>query len=116
MAFDIVETMKKARRVVHEVYGIDALYSDDVVSEPVEIRARWHNKLELFGDPNNEGYAQIIQGIDRIVVFPEDTPDVEFIRGGRVEFSTGQVFVLNVLEPKDGPLQRVWQVTEAPPT
>lgn len=115
MPFDFASAKANARRVVHATLAVDALYTDASVSDadPVDIKARWHNKLELFGDPNNEGYTQMIQGIDRIVLFPGDNPEIEYKRGDIIEFPCFEkTFTIDVLESADGPLKRVWQAVE----
>ncbi len=115
MAFDFAAAKSHLRRVVHDTLGVVAFYSDDVVSDPLEVKARWHNKLELFGDPNNEGYAQVLQGIDRIILIPSDYPGVTFKRGGVFEFpSYNMTFKLDTREPNDGPLKQVWQAVVVP--
>lgn len=116
MAFDFAAVKSKSRRAVHDTLAVDALWTDNSVddAEPVEIKARWHNKIDRFGDPQTLGFAEIIQGIDRIVLVPEDYPGVTFKRGDRIDFPAySNAFILNLLEPADGPLLRIWQVALA---
>jgi hypothetical protein len=113
-AFDFAAAKSALRRVVHDTLGVDALYQDDSMSDPVAITARWHNKIDRFGDPESQGYAEIVQGIDRIGLIPEYYPDITFRRGGTVTFPAyGNAFVLQVLEPADGPHTRWWQAVPA---
>lgn len=110
MAFDFAALKAKTRRVVHDTLGVEAFYQDDSMSAPRPIRARWHNKVDRFGDLMDQGYAEVVQGVDRIVLFPRDYPTINFVRGGVVTFPAYQrSFRLEVLEPKDGPDQAVWQ-------
>lgn len=111
MPFDFAAAKSTARRAVHSTLGVQAFYLDDTMSEPVEIKARWHNKIDRFGDPLEQGYAEIVQGIDRIGFVPEDYPALTFKRGGIVRFPGygDKEFMLEVLEPADGPLTRWWQ-------
>ena len=62
-----------ARRTVHATFGVQGFYSDDSISD-IEVRARWHDKTNRpIGDLENGGYAQIVEGIDRIVFLRETT-------------------------------------------
>lgn len=113
MAFDFAAAKTLLRRTVHDTLAVEAFYEDDSMSVPAPIRARWHNKIDRFGDPESMGLAEFIQGVDRIVLFPGDTPNLTFRKGGRVRFPVyGKTFSLEALEPATGPLQRVWLATE----
>lgn len=113
MSFDFASAKAHLRRTVHDTLAVDAFYEDDSMSVPVAIRARWHNKIDRFGDLESSGFGEFIQGVDRIVLIPEDTPNVKFRKGGRVRFPAyGRTFALDLLEPRTGPLQQVWQATE----
>jgi hypothetical protein len=110
--FDFASTKALLRRTVHRTLGVDAFYTDDAVIDPAPIKARWHNKIDRFGDPEQLGFAEIIQGIDRIILIPEDYPEIEFKHGGRIEFPKyGNAFLLDAREPSSGPLEVIWQAT-----
>lgn len=116
MPFDILAAKEQVRRTVHNTFGVPALYVDKTMSTPVPIKARWHNKIQILGDEGNDGYSQVVETIDRIVLIPGDTPDIEFRHGGKVTFvSTGQSYLLDVLDPETGPLERVWHAREYRP-
>lgn len=111
MAFDFAALKAKTRRVVHNTLAVEAFYQDDSMSAPQPIRARWHNKVDRFGDLMDQGYAEVVQGVDRVVLFPTDYPTLNFVRGGVVTFpSYRRAFRLEILEPSDGPYRAVWQV------
>jgi hypothetical protein len=110
MTFDFATAKSRLRRSVHNTLAVDASYQDDTMSEPVAIKARWHNKIDRFGDPAEQGYAEAVLGVDRVGLVPEDYPDLTFKRGGVVTFPAyGNAFVLQTLEPADGVLVRWWQ-------
>lgn len=114
MPFDFATAKSRLRRSVHDTLAVDATYQDDTMSDPAPIRARWHNKIDRFGDPQQLGYAEIVQGVDRIGLVPSDTPDISFRAGGVVTFAIyGNAFRLDVLEPSDGVLVRWWQAVPA---
>lgn len=78
------------------------------------ITARWFNKTAKFGDLVEQGYAEVVEGIDRVAVFPCDHPTVNFQRGGVITFPDyRRSFRLELLEPADGPDEAVWQVVKA---
>jgi hypothetical protein len=117
MAFDFAQAKLQARRVVHSTFGVQAFYKDASIDVPVEIRARWHNRTSRpVGDLENGGYAEVIEGIDRIVLIPVDTKNrpVTLQRNGIVTVPTllpGVEFNLEHKEPADGPLEEAWVVT-----
>lgn len=113
MSFDFAAAKALARRTVQETFGVQAFYSDATVNVPVEFRARWHNRSNRpVGDLDAGGYAEIVEGIDRIVFILEDCPFTP-TRTGVVTFPSipGQEFILEYKEPASGPLEESWTVT-----
>lgn len=127
MNLDFALAKANARRAVHNAFGVQAFYSDASISTPVEIRARWHNKISKpFGDLENGGYSEIIEGIDRIIFVNELVDDettsvltvdgfpIVPVRNATVSFPTllpGVEFNLDHQEPSTGPVEEVWFVT-----
>ena len=117
MPFDFASAKASVRRVVNTTFGVQAFYQDDSMSTPVETRPRWHSKISRpFGDLENGGYAEVIEGIDRIALIPEDVDGnpIYLKHTGRMIFPTlleGVEFVLDTREPADGPLEEAWSVT-----
>lgn len=117
MPFDFAAAKSLVRRAVNTTFGVQAFYTDASVDVPVEIRARWHNRLSRpFGDLNGDGYAEVIEGIDRIVLIPETVNGMPVVlqRAGVVTFPTvlpGVEFILEHKEPATGPLEEAWAVT-----
>lgn len=113
MAFNFAEAKRLVRRTVQDTMAVPAFYfSPSDPTTPVPIRARWHNKIDRFGDPETLGYAEIIQGIDRVIFVPEDTPGFTPQRLGKVTFPDyGVTFELGVREPNQGPLENIWLVS-----
>lgn len=111
MAFDFADLKSTTRRVVHDTLGVSALYQDDTMSAPKEIKARWlQQKMDRFGDLVEQGYAEVVGGIDRVVVFPKDYPTLNFKHRGVVTFPKYcRSFRLELLEESTGPDQAVWQ-------
>jgi hypothetical protein len=113
--FDFAQTKLDARRVVQSIFGVEAWYSDSVDSQPRELRARCHNRKTLVGELNTDGYAEVVDSVDRIVFVPGDTPGLVLRMNGQVRFPSrnDETFVLRVRERSDGPLEEVWQVVPA---
>ena len=115
MAFSLSETKRIARQAVHGLASIAVLYNDATLIAPVTVTARYHNKLSrpMDGGFEGDGYAQIIESIDRLI-FSETNlteADVELRQGGTVTFEDYNiVFVLDVLEPPNGPENVYWTV------
>jgi hypothetical protein len=131
MAFNFAKAKASLRRKVHEIFGVTAFYQDSSMSEPVEIRARWHNKETNLGDLDNEGYAEIVEGIERIVFEAAEARTHNIKRGGQVwfpEYGSGMgvglgsplggedngppKFTLHLMRKNSGPVEEVWEVTQ----
>lgn len=117
MTFNFADLKAETRRVVHDTLGVPAFYQDDSMSAPKVITARWFNKVAKYGDLVETGYAEVVEGVDRVVLFPCDTPTIRFARNGVITFPAyNRSFRLDILEPADGPSeQQVWQVVVLKP-
>lgn len=120
------ELKAKARKAVHTAFAYSATYKDSSLDTAVTITARWHNKLVLLGDFQDSGYASVVDGIERIIFNLDELAEVVVTKGG-VE-STGLIprkggvvtitdvgfdnaeLILDVQEPRVGPLEDKWQV------
>lgn len=130
MAFDFASAKALARRVVHKTLGVRAFYQDSTMNSPVQLTARWHNKIDRMGDLDNQSYAELIQGIDRVIFEAVEARTYRLQRGGVIVFpdygaglgvvlgsSLGgedigpPAFILQTREPPDGPFSEVWSVT-----
>lgn len=111
MGFNFAAAKRLVRTTVHNTLAVQAFFEDHTTNAPIEIRARWHNKIDRFGDLESAGYAEVVQGIDR-VVFMDLPAGVTLSRGAKVSFPDyGNTFRLELREPSTGPLQQVWQVS-----
>ena len=130
MAFSFAKAKSLVRRIVHTTFGVPAFYKDSSLSSPTELVARWHNKIERMGDLDNQGYAELIQGIDRVIFDAATARRLNVKRGGEIFFpelaaglgvSLGSplggegvsppVFILNMREDESGPYEEIWSVT-----
>jgi len=116
MPFDFAALKARTRRVVHDTLAVAALYDHVGLVVPVELRVRWHNKIARFGDIENVGYAEIIEGINRVIFDRDELNEkgVVLERGGRVTLTPpqyhGAVLVLDTMEPDTGPIDQTWLV------
>lgn len=117
MPFDFSKLKAQVRQTVHKTFGVPALYADSATPSPVDVRVRWHSRIEQVGDLENQGYANVIQGVDRIVFLSSDARSLGVKKNGTVKilnsFEPGvdePVFVLVAREPKTGPVEEIWNV------
>ena len=113
MPFDFAEAKANARRVVHATFGVPAFLKVNSTSAPQEIRARLHEATTVYGDLLDQGFAQTVEAVDRIVFLPADHLTAVPARNSEVTFPhrPGITFVLSVRDVSDGPLEEVWQAT-----
>jgi len=105
------------RQAVHDAFCVDATYKDSSLTEAVAITVRWHNQIANLGQMDADGYAELIQGIERIIFNTTNLTDagVTLKSKGVVTITlTGwgsPKFSLTTKEPMVGPLEEIWQVT-----
>lgn len=118
MASNFAAIKAKARRDVHASLSVSARYesySQEVIVDGLSVR--WHNKRQLVGDLDSGGYAQIIDGVERIV-FMQDELQAKGVtlEGGDVIIITAEGYgnvglVLQTQEQIVGPVEVIWQVS-----
>lgn len=113
MAFNFAKAKANLRRVVHETLAVDALYQDASMSDPLPIRVRWHTKIDRFGDLAGAGYAEVIEGVHRIILSKESARLMGVKRTGIITIPdyAGARLQLEEREPEDGPYEEIWQVS-----
>lgn len=124
-SFDWAKLKASTRRLVHDVFKVNALYQDAFMSEPIAVTVRWHNKIGVVGQETNDGYAEVIEGVDRLVFnrdelmslarFMDNRKPLVPVKGGKVKLTdplfNGAILVLDTKEPTTGPVDEVWNVT-----
>lgn len=107
---------RQMRRDVHNTFGLEASYSDPTLLEPVDVIVRWHSRYETFGNLAEQGYAEVVDNVDRIVFDVDELVELDLTPrvGGQVTITeTGwnnAVLVLQISDPRQGPVENVWQV------
>jgi hypothetical protein len=64
---DWAQVRRKARRVVHDTFAISAVYSSPLGVE-TPCKARMHNELQVHGDLDREGFSQVIENDNRVIL------------------------------------------------
>lgn len=117
MASNFAAAKAKMRRDVHASLSVSARYESyslDVVVDDISVR--WHNKIAVIGDLENGGYANVIEGIERIIFDrAELLAKNVLLDEGDVIVITAEGFenarlVLKTQEPIVGPVEVIWQV------
>lgn len=117
MPFDFAKTKALVRQTVHKTFGVPALYMDSTKQQPVAVRVRWHSRIERTGDLDNQGYAEVIQGIDRIVFLSSEARLNGVKKNGTVKILNPlepgvdePTFSLSTRDPNTGPVEEIWNV------
>lgn len=128
----LADIKANARRAIHGKLAVSASYVDEdhpdglIFAEDyvgTGLTVRYHNKIDRSGDLDGD-YAEIIDGIDRLVFLDENVAEVSaalelngelplvLSRTGVVTIAEykGLRFALDNQEPPDGPLETIWGV------
>jgi len=112
-AFDWQSIKGRTRRIVHTTFSGDSTYQDDYLVAPVGLRVRWHNKIQLVGDLESGGFAESIEGIERIIFDRDELAEkaISLHHSGLVVMADGTRLRLHTQEPIVGPVEVIWQVS-----
>lgn len=107
-----------ARRAIHDAMSVDAVYTPPEGGATTALRVRWHNTINRHGDLQNQGFTEIIEGIDRMIFDLEElmAKSLTLSRGGLVTLEPmmgSAAFLLDAEEPDTGPIERIWLVTRS---
>lgn len=115
-SFNFAELKAQARQGVHDALAVPARYYRVNLGMPIDITVRWHTKIDRFGDIENIGYSELIEGVNRIILNRPQLDELDLIpeTGDRVEVSIGggqyASLVLVSREPYEGPIEEIWVV------
>lgn len=113
MAFDFAQARQQARRAVHDTMRVLGQYRAPGQSTSTDIYVRWHHKMGLSGDVDNAGYAQLMVGVETLVLDKDELVEKGIVpeRGATVTLGDGTVLSLDARHPGDGPVKVVWSVS-----
>lgn len=110
------EIKARARKAVHAAFSYSATYQDGSLDAAVPVSVRWHNRLVMLGDYQDGGYANVVDGIEKVIfnreellalgISPRRTGVVTITEPG---FNNTQL-ILDVLEKYVGPVEETWMV------
>lgn len=112
----ITELRTRARRDIHGAFSVAAVYSDDTLDEPVPVSVRWHHRIDRFGDLDAGGYAEVVDGVERLIFDRDELAEkgLQLRRHGLVTLTetgwSGIALRLDTREPYDGPVEEIWGV------
>lgn len=114
MAFNFADAKRSLNKAVMETFGLNATYKDCNMSSPVAVRARFHNKIERFGDLNHTGYANIDMSVSTVVFSREQARLIDVKRNGEVFFPdlNNLIVILETRLDSTALDEEVWQVIE----
>lgn len=116
MPFNFSAYKALARRTVHTYLSAGALYSHSDLAEPVDIRVRWHNKIARYGDLEDGGYAEVVEGVNRLIFDAAELNEKNIVlaKGAHIALTDPEfdnaVLVLDTAEPRVGPIEIIWGV------
>lgn len=119
MAYDHAAMKARTRRIVHQTFAIAMEYLDKSLAGPIALRVRYHNKQDVIGDLQNEGYPMSIDGIDRVIFDMEELTfaGITVSRGARLKIVQPGwpegVLLIETKEKSEGPVEEVWRVVKA---
>lgn len=106
-----------ARQAIHDRLSFVVTYTDDHGrnGRSVDLNVRWHGKINNQGEAPGAAYAEVIEGIDRLIFDRGQLAalNVTLHRKGVVLFPAemGNIdWTLETQEPDDGPVNRSWIV------
>ncbi len=76
------EIRAKSRDIVHATFARPAIYTSPLGVE-TNVTARLHNKMEVFGDLDREGYAKRFEEVNQVIF---DSTQIVPQKGGSVDF------------------------------
>lgn len=106
----------KARRDIHDGLSIAATHRAVLSGLITDLAVRWHSKQVLLGDFQDTGYANVVEGIERIIFDREELQAKSVIlREGDVITITAEGYdnvqlMLKVREQVRGPIEQPWEV------
>ncbi len=89
-----------AKRVVHSTFAREATYlAPEAGATPVAARIRLHTKFLRYGDLESDGFAQVIDDVNQVMV---DSGEIIPRQHGVIEFASGPKYrITNVIPDKD---------------
>lgn len=104
-------TKAKMHQDVHGTFSVPATYRAAGSLVDVPINARLHTRREVIGDLDREGFTQVVQDVNRVVLDVTEVPNAG--RLDRITFFDGRAFLLEVELATGNTAYQTWEVTPA---
>lgn len=101
----------KAQQDVHATFAVPAVYRATGTMLDVDVTVRLHTRQEVIGDLDREGFAQILQDVNRVVLDTEEIATPK--RLDSLTFPDGRAFFLEVMLATGNLQHQTWSVTPA---
>jgi hypothetical protein len=107
------DTRRSARQIVHDTFAYkDARYYPQVgVGPGTQVSVRVHNRVIAQGDLGREGFAQMLDEVERIIFLTTDVDVLDVRKGGAVKLSDGRNYRLEVRRPARDDFSVEFEVT-----
>lgn len=91
------DTKRQARLRVHAHFAVSAEYTGPALgSSAIPCSVRVHTKIARFGDLDREGYAEVVEDINRVIFLQSEVTPA---RKGIVTLYSGHQFAIETIEP-----------------
>jgi hypothetical protein len=99
-----------AKRVVHDTFAREALYTGPEVGDlALPARIRLHTQFLRFGDLDREGYAQVIDDVNQVMI---DVGEVVPKKNGRIDFEGIRIYRITEVVKETG--EQFWMCRVQP--
>lgn len=88
------------RLALHAEFGLSAVYTPPGGEAVPDITVRYHTRLVKQGDLDNQGFAEIVENVTKIVFLQSEVPEPAI--GGTVVV-LGYTFIIEFVNPPDAP-------------
>lgn len=107
MALDFLEVKKKARLALHETLAVSAIFIDKDTKHPLPCKVRVHTKIQLSGDIDYQGFAELSSGHVFIHLLREDAENLDVREGDYLVFDE-KLYRFDTRREDDGILLESW--------
>ena len=106
---------ERARRLVHQAFAVPATYTAPGGTVAVPLTVRMHGKIIMGGDIEGEGYATIVENVNKLVFSRDELTAANLTlqaNGLVILIPYSYSFRLDIKDPDDGPVTERWHVAQ----
>lgn len=109
-AFNFLEVKKAARQDLHRVLGVSSKHISAATGKVSDCRVRVHTKIQLAGDVDYQGFAELSDGSVFILCTIKEARALNFSAEDRIIYDNKE-YVLHTRVDDDGIYIEKWQAT-----